>query len=150
MPGLIWNMMMSMSGGWFFVVASEAITVGNNTITLPGIGAYLAQAITEKNMSAIGWVILTMTIVILAYDQLLFRPLVAWADKFRMETTSSGVAPESWLLDLIRRTRLIHRLLVPLGWLFAKAARVPLRLPAVGSVKFPKPQSRKASKVGDI
>ena len=115
MPGLIWNMMMSMSGGWFFVVASEAITVGNNTITLPGIGAYLAQSIAEKNLHAVGWVILAMSVVILAYDQLLFRPLVAWADKFRMETTSSGNAPESWLLDLIRRTRLIHRLLGPAG-----------------------------------
>jgi len=130
MPGLIWNMMMSMSGGWFFVVASEAITVGNNTITLPGVGAYLAQAISEKNMHAVGWVILTMTVVILAYDQFLFRPLVAWSDKFRMETTSSGDAPESWLLDLIRRTHLIHQLLVPLGWLFAKAARIPLELPS--------------------
>jgi NitT/TauT family transport system permease protein len=59
-------MMMSMSGGWFFVVASEAITVGNQTITLPGIGAYLAQAISDKNLGAIGWVILTMTVVILA------------------------------------------------------------------------------------
>src|SRR5690349_3306036 len=88
MPGLIWNMMMSMSGGWFFVVASEAITVGDQTITLPGIGAYLARATAEQNMAAVGWVIVTMSIVILAYDQLMFRPLVAWADKFRMETTS--------------------------------------------------------------
>src|ERR1700712_986246 len=80
MPGLIWNMMMSMSGGWFFVVASEAITVGNNSITLPGIGAYLAQAITEKNMGVIGWGVLTKTVVILAYDPVMFRPLVAWAD----------------------------------------------------------------------
>ena len=150
MPGLIWNMMMSMSGGWFFVVASEAITVGNNTITLPGIGAYLAQAIVVKNLHAIGWVILAMTVVILAYDQLLFRPLVAWADKFRMETTSSGDAPESWLLDLIRRTRLIHRLLVPLGWMFAKAARVPFRLPALQRPRFQIPQMQKSSRLGDI
>jgi NitT/TauT family transport system permease protein len=150
MPGLIWNMMMSMSGGWFFVVASEAITVGNHTITLPGIGAYLAQAIAEKNLHAVGWVILAMTVVILAYDQLLFRPLVAWADKFRMETTSSDNAPESWLLDLIRRTRLIHRLLVPAGWMFAKAARVPLRVPALGGVRFPMPRREKRSRVGDL
>ena len=150
MPGLIWNMMMSMSGGWFFVVASEAITVGNNTITLPGIGAYLAQAIQVKNLHAIGWVILAMTVVILAYDQLLFRPLVAWADKFRMENTSSGDAPESWLLDLIRRTRLIHRLLVPLGWMFAKAARVRFQLPAFSAPRFQIPQREKSSKVGDI
>ncbi|ACC71331.1 ABC transporter permease subunit [Paraburkholderia phymatum] len=150
MPGLIWNMMMSMSGGWFFVVASEAITVGNHTITLPGMGSYLAQAIAEKNLHAIGWVILTMTVVILAYDQFLFRPLVAWTDKFRMENTSSGDAPESWLLDLIRRTRLIHRLLVPIGWMFAKAARVPIRWPRVGPVRFAKPVEHKPSKTGDI
>ncbi|MGF6642344.1 NitT/TauT family transport system permease protein [Paraburkholderia sp. GAS33] len=150
MPGLIWNMMMSMSGGWFFVVASEAITVGNNTITLPGIGAYLAQAIADKNMHAIGWVILTMTIVIIAYDQLLFRPLVAWADKFRMETTSSGNAPESWLLDLVRRTRLIHRGLVPMGKLFANTARMPMRLPGLGQLKFSMPRRQKSSRLGDI
>ncbi|MFL9962776.1 ABC transporter permease subunit [Paraburkholderia sediminicola] len=149
MPGLIWNMMMSMSGGWFFVVASEAITVGNNTITLPGIGAFLAQAISEKNLHAIGWVILAMTVVILAYDQFLFRPLVAWADKFRMETTSSGDAPESWLLDLIRRTRLIHRLLVPIGWMFARAARVRFQLPAFSAPRFQIPQREKNSKLGD-
>jgi NitT/TauT family transport system permease protein len=152
MPGLIWNMMMSMSGGWFFVVASEAITVGNHSITLPGIGAYLAQAIADKNLHAIGWVILTMTVVILAYDQLLFRPLVAWADKFRMENTSSGNAPESWLLDLVRRTRLIHQLLVPLGWFFARLARIPLRLrlPAVGRVRLVAPQSAATRRIGDI
>ncbi|MBH2728896.1 ABC transporter permease subunit [Serratia marcescens] len=130
MPGLIWNMMMSMSGGWFFIVASEAITVGNNTFTLPGIGAYLAQAILSKDLPAIGWVLLTMTVVILAYDQLLFRPLVAWADKFRMETTRSASAPTSWLLNLMRRTRLIHLLLTPLGALLAKTARLKLSLPA--------------------
>jgi NitT/TauT family transport system permease protein len=151
MPGLIWNMMMSMSGGWFFVVASEAITVGNNTITLPGIGAYLAQAISDKNLHAVGWVILAMTVVIIAYDQLLFRPLVAWADKFRMETTSSGNAPQSWLLDMIRRTRLIHRGLVPLGWLLANAARVPLRLPLPTIRGFGRGSARrKPSRVGDI
>jgi len=152
MPGLIWNMMMSMSGSWFFVVASEAITVGNNTITLPGIGAYLAQAIAEKNLVAIGWVIVAMAVVILAYDQLMFRPLVSWADKFRMETTSSGDAPESWLLDLVRRTRLIHLLLVPAGWIFAKLARLPLRLPRVDNVSFARMarSGRKRSLAGDI
>jgi NitT/TauT family transport system permease protein len=128
MPGLIWNMMMSMSGGWFFVVASESITVGNQSIALPGMGAYLAQAISDKNLHAVGWVIVAMVVVILAYDQLLFRPLVAWADKFRMENTSSGDAPESWLLNLIRSTRLIRRLLEPAGALLAKTARMPIRL----------------------
>ena len=129
MPGLIWNMMMSMSGGWFFVVASEAITVGNHTFALPGVGSYLAQAISTQNTGAIGYVIVTMVIVILLYDQLLFRPLVAWADKFKMETTGSQHQPQSWLLDLIRKTRLIHQLLVPAGKVLAMLARLPVRSP---------------------
>ena len=90
MPGLIWNTMMSMSGGWFFVVASEAITVGNTTVTLPGIGSYVALGIQKQNLPAIGYAILTMLLVIIAYDQLLFRPVVAWADKFRFEQTASA------------------------------------------------------------
>ncbi|MBV8647975.1 ABC transporter permease subunit [Paludibacterium sp.] len=147
MPGLIWNMMMSMSGGWFFVVASEAITVGNNTVTLPGIGAYLAQAIAERNLSAVGWVILAMTLVILAYDQFLFRPLVAWADKFRMEDTSSQNEPESWLLDLVRRTRLIQKLFQPLGALLRAMARSPFRLPMPAATK---PASPAMSRLADV
>ena len=89
MPGLIWNTMMSMSGGWFFVVASEAITVGNTTITLPGVGSFIAKANDAGDWSAIGAVVLTMGIVILLYDQLLFRPIVAWATKFRVELSVS-------------------------------------------------------------
>ncbi len=128
-PGLIWNMMMSMSGGWFFVVASEAITVGNTTITLPGIGSYLARAIELRDLHAIGWVVVTMVIVIVAYDQLLFRPLVAFADKFRMETTATQDAPTSWLLNLGQRTRVFQALLNPIAWTFHTVTRLPLRLP---------------------
>ncbi|MBR8309801.1 ABC transporter permease subunit [Burkholderia cenocepacia] len=150
MPGLIWNMMMSMSGGWFFVVASEAITVGNQTITLPGIGAYLAQAISDKNLGAVGWVIVAMSVVILAYDQFLFRPLVAWADKFRMENTASGDAPQSWLLDMMRRTHLIHQLLVPAGWMLSQAARIPLRVPSLTGTRVRSASARRSSRIGDI
>jgi NitT/TauT family transport system permease protein len=113
MPGLIWNTMMSMSGGWFFVVASEAITVGNTTVTLPGIGSYVALGIAQQNLPAIGYAILTMLLVIIAYDQFLFRPVVAWADKFRFEQTASGAAPTSWMLDLFRRTRALRALTLP-------------------------------------
>src|ERR1700753_3725031 len=113
MPGLIWNTMMSMSGGWFFVVASEAITVGNTTVTLPDVGSYVALAIEKRDLHAIGYAILTMLLVIIAYDQLLFRPVVAWADKFRFEQTASGNAPTSWMLDLFRRTRALRSLSVP-------------------------------------
>jgi NitT/TauT family transport system permease protein len=108
MPALIWNMMMSMSGGWFFVVASESISVGHTTVALPGIGSYIATAIAEKNLVAIGWAIATMLIVILLYDQLLFRPLVAWADRFRVEQEPGERVPDSWALTMMRRSRLIQ------------------------------------------
>ena len=128
MPGMIWNMMMSMSGGWFFVVASEAITVGDKTVTLPGIGAYLAMAIDHKDLSAVGWVVLVMTLVIVIYDQFLFRPMVAWADKFRLEDTMSQAAPESWVLNMIQRTRIIQQLLRPFGKLLKATARLRLNI----------------------
>jgi NitT/TauT family transport system permease protein len=110
MPQLIWNMMMSMSGSWFFVVASEAISVGNTTVTLPGIGSYIALAIERRNLAAVAWAIGTMLIVILIYDQVLFRPLVAWADRFRFEQEPGVPAPQSWVFDVLRRSRIIERL----------------------------------------
>ena len=114
-PALIWNTMMSVSGGWFFVVASEAITVGKTAVTLPGIGSYVAQAIQGKNLSAIGWALLTMLLVILMYDQLLFRPLVAWAEKFKFELTESQDAAESWVLTLFQRARFLQTLIAGVG-----------------------------------
>jgi NitT/TauT family transport system permease protein len=115
-PSLVWNMMMSMSGGWFFVVASEAITVGKTTIALPGIGSWLSLAIERRDMAAVGWGVETMAIVILLYDQLVFRPMIAWADKFRFEQTASQDRPRSWVYDLFRRTRLLRMAAAPLAW----------------------------------
>jgi NitT/TauT family transport system permease protein len=113
LPPLIWNMMMSMSGGWFFVVAAEAISVGPTTIVLPGIGSYIASAIKQQNLGAIAWAIGAMLVVILVYDQLLFRPLVAWADKFRIDNEDSENYPESWVLDVIRRSDFMDWLAAP-------------------------------------
>ena len=113
MPQLIWNMMMSMSGSWFFVVASEAISVGNTTITLPGVGSYIALAIEHRDLAAVGYAIITMLIVILIYDQLLFRPLVTYADRFRFEQEPGVLPPRSWLLDALRRSRLVDRFTRP-------------------------------------
>jgi len=129
MPGLIWNAMMSMSGGWFFVVASEAITVGDTTVTLPGIGSYVALAIQQQNLLAILYAILAMLLVIIVYDQLLFRPIVAWADKFRFEQTASGEAPTSWVLDLFRRTRALHALTLPFAAVNRKVSNLRISLP---------------------
>jgi NitT/TauT family transport system permease protein len=107
-PGLIWNTMMSMSGGWFFVVASEAITVGDTTITLPGVGSYIAAANSAGRWDAIVAAVVTMAIVILLYDQLLFRPVVAWAAKFRVELSVGQEVERSWVLSLLQRTHWIR------------------------------------------
>src|SRR5271157_4864281 len=109
-PGLVWNTMMSMSGGWFFVVASEAVSVGDNSWKLPGIGSYVALALEQRDILAVFYAIFAMLVVILAYDQLLFRPLVAWSAKFRFETTAGATASDPWMLKLMRRTRLLNRL----------------------------------------
>ena len=128
LPPLVWNMMMSMSGGWFFVTLSEAISVGHTTIALPGIGSYIAQAIVEKNLHAIFWAIGTMLVVILIYDQLLFRPLVAWADRFRFDNEDSEEQPESWVLNVVRRSALMDRIASPfqvfMRWTYRLSAPV--------------------------
>ena len=108
MPGLVWNTMMSMSGGWFFVVASEAVSVGDATWKLPGIGSYVALALEHKDIGAVLYAIFAMLVVILAYDQLLFRPLVAWSSKFRFELTAAEEVEDPWVLKLLRRTRLLR------------------------------------------
>src|SRR5438045_7050744 len=120
LPGLLWNTMASMSAGWFFVVATEAITVANQQILLPGIGSYIATAINAADLRAISYAILAMLIVILIYDQLLFRPLVAWAERFKSEREGSGNEhyAESWVMDVFRRTRLVRRVGVQLAHLF--------------------------------
>jgi NitT/TauT family transport system permease protein len=112
-PSLIWNMMMSMSGGWFFVTISEAISVGKTNIALPGIGSWIAVAIAQKNLPAIFYAIFAMLVVILIYDQLLFRPLVAWADRFRVSSEPSEETPQSWALTIYRRSRLLDLMTAP-------------------------------------
>ena len=136
MPGLVWNTMMSMSGGWFFVVASEAITVGDTTVTLPGVGAYVATAIKDQNLPAVGYAVLAMLVVIIIYDQLLFRPIVAWADKFRFEQTASAEAPTSWLLDLFRQTRFLRTLATGVSNVVESATRIRLPLPDFSGLKL--------------
>jgi NitT/TauT family transport system permease protein len=138
MPQLIWNMMMSMSGSWFFVVASEAISVGNTTVTLPGIGSYIALAIEHRDLAAVSWAIGTMLVVILIYDQVLFRPLVAWADRFRFEQEPGVVAPESWVFDVLRRSRVVERLTEP----FAALWRLSMRPRHPDKARFVEPAKR--------
>lgn len=126
MPGLLWNTMASMSAGWFFVVASEAITAANQQILLPGIGSYIAVAIQAANLRAISYAVFAMFIVIIIYDQLLFRPLVAWAEKFKSDKENVGTeqAAESWVIDLFRRTRMMRKLGKKIALLFDKFVNI--------------------------
>ncbi len=127
-PNLVWNMMMSVSGGWFFVVASEAITVSGQTILLPGVGSYIAQAIDQKDIAAVGWAVLTMLVVILIYDQLFFRPLLAWSSKFRAEQAPDEEIARPWFLIALQRAGIVAgaRALAELirGWVGSLTARM--------------------------
>jgi NitT/TauT family transport system permease protein len=111
MPQLVWNMMMSVSGGWFFVVASEAISVAGNDVKLPGIGSYIALATDQGDWGAVGWAILAMLVFILVYDQLLFRPLLAWGQRFKVEAIGQDEIEPPWFLVMLQRARLFDLLL---------------------------------------
>jgi NitT/TauT family transport system permease protein len=99
---LIWNSMMSFGGGWFFVAQSEAISVMNKDIKLPGLGSYMAAAIDKGDNSAAMWAVVAMVVLIMASDQLVWRPLLAWADKFKIELTESATPATSWVYNLLR------------------------------------------------
>jgi NitT/TauT family transport system permease protein len=134
-PGLIWNTMMSMSGGWFFVVASEAITVGDTTITLPGVGSFIAKANDAGDWKAIGMAVLTMAVVILLYDQLLFRPVIAWANKFKVELSASQEVESSWVLKLLQRTRWVRGAMEPVEAALHRLTMLRIGLPPAPKVK---------------
>ncbi|MCX7630437.1 MAG: ABC transporter permease subunit [Geminicoccaceae bacterium] len=139
MPALVWNMMMSMSGGWFFVVAAEAITVGETTVVLPGIGSWIARAIEERDLGAVGWALATMAVVIFLYDRLLFRPLVAWAERFRFEQEAGTPLDRSLVLEALRRSRLVALATAPLARAWRAGYRLSARLarPAAGDRNDP-------------
>ena len=146
MPGLIWNMMLSMSGGWFFVVASEAITIGDQSWKLPGIGSYVAVALDQRDMTAIWWAILAMFVVILAYDQLLFRPLVAWSAKFRVELVATLAPEDPWVLKLLRRTRILSLAGDMISNAFGVIGRLRMEVPRANrAVRAPR-----SSRTGDV
>lgn len=109
MSSLLWNIMMSMSASWFFVVLSEAIVVAHQDIRLPGVGSYIALAIAQKDLYAVGYAILTMMIVIFLYDQILFRPLIAWSEKFKPEVSPDETEYQSWLVDWLRGSVLFKK-----------------------------------------
>jgi NitT/TauT family transport system permease protein len=107
--GLVWNSMMSMAGGWFFLMVSEAFVLGDRDFRLPGLGAYMSVAVARGDGVAMASAVLAMTVMIVALDQLLWRPVVVWAQRFRQdEGAGDGAAARSWFLELVRRSRLVR------------------------------------------
>ncbi len=100
--GLLWNSMMSWAGGWFFLMAAEIFTVGDRDFRLVGLGAYLYEAVNQEDYSAIARGIATLVLVIVLLDQLVWRPLLAWADRFKLEMTESDRPPTSWFYNVLR------------------------------------------------
>jgi NitT/TauT family transport system permease protein len=118
--GLVWNSMMSMAGGWFFLMVSEAFVLGDRSFQLPGIGSYMSVAAERGDAGAMVWAVVAMTAMIVVLDQLVWRPAVVWSQKFRVEDFAGGEVGSSWFLDWLRRSRL-------LGWLRRRAAHVAER-----------------------
>jgi NitT/TauT family transport system permease protein len=116
---LIWNSIMSWAGGWFFLMAAEIFSVGQRDFRLPGLGAYLQEAANQRDFQAIAWGVGTLILVIVALDQLAWRPLLAWSDRFKLEMVESDVPHTSWFYDILVSSRLV-------GW-FTERVWHPLR-----------------------
>ncbi|MBI3467006.1 MAG: ABC transporter permease subunit, partial [Planctomycetes bacterium] len=105
--GLVWNSMMSMAGGWFFLMINESFRLGERDFRLPGIGSYMSVAVEHGDTQAMCWAIVAMTLMIVALDQLLWRPVVVWAQKFRLEEAGSTEVASSWFLNWLGRSRIL-------------------------------------------
>ena len=137
---IIWNGMMSFGGGWFFLTASEALSVNNHKFALPGIGAYVASASQEGNLTRVLLAVATMIVVVIGVNVLFWRPLTAWAERFRIEESEAIEAPRSLTLDVLRRSRIPSIIGHPLGRLVYPVDRAtavfgmtgrPLKTPTV-------------------
>lgn len=106
--GLLWNSMMSWAGGWFFLMASEMFTVGQKNFRLPGLGAYLQEAASRGEMRAIAWGVGTLLLVIICLDTFVWRPLLAWSERFKLQMQASEEPSTSWFLDSLRASRLVN------------------------------------------
>ncbi len=151
MIGLVWNMMMSMGGGWFFLTASEAVTVfiGGKGLTesLPGIGSYMGAAAASGSYTKVTIAIVTMVILVVGTNFFVFRPLVAWAERFRMETSESSEKPKSIVLDVLRRSAIPHALAVltrPIGRFLDRVTR------PFGLAEYPLHQDERRRRLGDL
>ena len=117
--GLVWNSMMSVAGGWFALMVCEMFVLGPRDFRLPGLGSYLQTAASAGDTRSILWGIGTMVAVIVLLDQFVWRPVIAWAEKFKVETVESSDAPRSWVLSLVEHSsglaKIREKTLRPLG-----------------------------------
>ena len=146
--GLVWNSMLSMAGGWFFLMINEAFRLGDRDFRLPGIGSYMSVAVDQGRVDAMLYAIAAMTLMILAVDQVLWRPVVVWAQKFRVEEGGQQERMTSWFLALLRRSRLLAvlRRLRRRVWAGLKRSRAPLASATVDG----RPVSRRTGWLGVI
>jgi NitT/TauT family transport system permease protein len=114
--GLIWNSMMSVAGGWFFLMACEMFVLGSRDFRLPGLGSYLQTAANAGDTPAVVWGLTTMIGVIIFIDQMFWRPVIAWAEKFKLEQVGSTEIPRSPILTLLRSSKLLPFVMRPLVW----------------------------------
>lgn len=141
--GLVWNSVMSVAGGWFFLIAIESFTLGDKNFNLPGLGSYLGKAANQGNFGAIGWGLAVLIGVIIAIDFFIWQPLIAWVEKFKYQAVEATNVPQSKVLDFLRRSatlRVLKSRISPVGDSFDRAlARgfAPANLP-----KNPRQQSR--------
>jgi NitT/TauT family transport system permease protein len=148
MIGLVWNGMMSFGGGWFFLAASEAITLANGrSRALPGIGSYVAVAEQHKDLGAVLLATVVMVVMVVGVNTLFWRPLVAWSEKFRVETSEAAEAPRSVVLSALRRSRVpaaVARPLKPVGGLLDRWTR------PFGLAEYPLHTAPSQKRVGDV
>ena len=147
MIGLVWNAMMSMGGGWFFLTASEAITVSGHQYALPGMGSYIGAAIADGSLSKVGIAVVVMVILVLGVNALFFQPLVAWSDKFRLERSESADKPRSLVLGLLRRSHLQQNLAVVLRPAGRALDRITRPFGVTGQAPAESPRQREAKNV---
>jgi NitT/TauT family transport system permease protein len=134
MPSLVWNVMLSSSASWFFVVAVESISVGNDVYTVPGIGSYIALAIADRDMKRILYAVATIVITIFVYDQMVFKPLVSWTDKFKIESVAGDTNRESWLYNIIKSSVLVEMIFKPFTIVFRWFYAIRLSFPPIASL----------------
>jgi len=140
-PGLVWNSMVSVANGWFFLMVAEAFRLGDRDFRLPGVGAYMSVAVDQGNIPAQIYCILAMILLVLILDQMLWKPVVAWSQRFQVDDQAQMEKPRSWLLRLLRRSVILRR------FRLSFSSRMPARRPQATPAADVPQQSRRLQRI---